>query len=136
MATFSAASEKQLATLHPDLQRVLRLAIRHFDFVVVEGHRGKEAQNAAYAKGFSKVRWPHGNHNTLPSKAVDLAPYPIDWSDRAAALERFAFMAGVVTTCAEQLGVPLRWGGDWNDNEDTRDEGAFRDRPHFELMGA
>lgn len=133
MPKFGRSSEAQLATCHPDLQRVLRLAIQHFDFAVVEGHRGKQAQDRAYAKGLSKVRWPHGNHNRTPSTAVDLAPYPIDWSNESKAIERFVFLAGVVTTCAEQLGIPLRWGGDWNDNEDMRDEGRFRDYPHFEL---
>lgn len=134
MPTFSEASKKQLETLHPDLQRVLMLAIKHFDFTIVEGHRGQKAQDEAFAKGLSKVKWPNGNHNTLPSQAVDLAPYPIDWSNKAKALERFVFMAGVVTTCAEMLGIPIRWGGDWNDNEDMRDEGRFRDYPHFELV--
>jgi hypothetical protein len=124
----------QLVTCHPDLQRVLREAIKYTDFVVVEGHRGKAAQDAAYAKGFSKVRWPNGNHNSLPSRAVDLVPYPVDWSDAPKNIERFCMLAGVVLTVAQQLGVRLRWGGDWNHNADTRDEGSFRDRPHFELL--
>ncbi|HXG72575.1 MAG TPA: hypothetical protein VNJ04_18380, partial [Gemmatimonadaceae bacterium] len=60
---------------------MLREAIRYFDFVVVEGHRGKEAQNKAFAKGLSKLPWPKGNHNTNPSTAADCAPFPIDWSE-------------------------------------------------------
>lgn len=132
MPRFSVASELQLNTCHPDLQRVLREAIKHFDFVVVEGHRGKAAQDAAYAKGFSQVRYPHGKHNSLPSRAVDIAPFPIDWSEKRAAHLRFAFMQGVVLACANQLGVKVRFGMDWNRNLDPRDE-TFLDLPHVEL---
>lgn len=134
MPTFSTASRRQLATCDPKLQRVLEEAIQFYDFTIIEGHRGKEAQNAAYAKGTSKVRFPHGKHNSLPSRAVDLAPYPIDWSNNQKALERFVYLAGVVMCCARRLQIPLRWGGDWDRDDDTRDEGSFRDYPHFELV--
>ena len=111
---------------------MLREAIKYFDFTVVEGHRGKAAQDAAYAKGFSQVRWPNGNHNAKPSRAADIAPYPIDWSNKEAAHLRFAFLMGVVLVCAKQLGVKVRFGMDWNRNLDPRDE-SFLDLPHVEL---
>lgn len=133
MPTFGSASEKQLQTCHPQLQKVLREAIKFFDFSVVEGHRGKAAQDAAFAKGLSKVRFPNGKHNKSPSLAADIAPYPIDWSDRRGAIERFVFMQGVVWACAERLGIPVRLGLDWNRNLDMRDE-TFRDYPHVELV--
>lgn len=134
MPRFSRASELQLATLHPDLQKVLREAIQYIDFTVVEGHRGKRAQDEAYAKGLSKVRWPNGHHNSMPSRAVDLAPYPIDWSESPKALERFVYLAGFIMCTARRMGIPLRWGGNWMGRDDMRLEGSFRDRPHFELM--
>ncbi|HEX7019004.1 MAG TPA: M15 family metallopeptidase [Gemmatimonadaceae bacterium] len=134
MPSFSAASERQIATLHPDLQRVLREAIKYFDFTVLEGHRGKEAQDAAVAKGASKTPWPTSKHNKLPSLAVDIAPYPVDWREELKALERFSILAGVIHTVAQQLGVNVRWGHDWNQNWDTRDENGLQDRPHFELV--
>lgn len=133
MPIFSSASEKQLATCHPDLQRLLREAIKIVDFVVVEGHRDKEAQNAAFAKGLSKLPWPRGNHNSLPSLAADIAPYPIDWSDQSRALERFVFMQGIVWATAQRLGIPIRLGIDWNRNLDMRDEKGLHDYPHVEL---
>lgn len=133
MPTFGNASEAQLKTCHPLLQQVLREAILIFDFSVVEGYRGKVAQDAAYAKGFSKVRFPNGNHNKSPSLAADIAPYPIDWSEKRGAIERFVFMQGVVWACAERLGIKVRLGLDWNRNLDMRDE-TFRDYPHIELV--
>lgn len=132
MPRFGSASETQLATVDSRLVRVCREAIKYFDFAVIEGHRGKAAQNAAFAKGASKLRWPNGNHNSLPSKAVDLAPYPIDWKDGELPHARFAVLAGVMKVCAQQLGVRIRWGADWNRNWDPRDE-SFLDWGHFEI---
>ena len=113
--------------------------IKQFDFTVLEGHRGQEAQDRAYAKHLSQVRWPFGRHNSSPSAAVDIAPYPIDWGDGAtpekaeAARQRFCYLAGWVMATAKALGIPLRWGGDWDGDRDTRDE-RFRDLGHFEIL--
>ena len=74
MATFGKTSLEQIATLDPRLQRILHEAIRFVDFKVLEGHRGEAAQEAAYAKGLTKLHWPHGNHNKLPSRAADHCP--------------------------------------------------------------
>lgn len=132
MPSFGAASKRQLATCHPRLQLVLNEAVKHFDFVVVEGHRGQVDQDKAFAKGLSKVKWPNGNHNSKPSRAADLAPYPIDWSEGEKPHLRFAMMMGVVLVCANRLGVKVRFGMDWNRNLDPRDE-SFLDLPHVEL---
>lgn len=134
---FGLASEVQLATVHPDLVKVCRRALSYgvLDFTVVEGHRGKAAQEAAVAKGASQLHFPFGNHNATPSRAVDLAPYAADgveWSDRPVNVERWCVLAGLMLAAAAELGVPIRWGGDWDQDGDTRDE-HFRDRPHFEL---
>ena len=43
-------------------------------------------------------------------------------------------LAGFILCIAAQKGIKLRWGGDWDNDFDTRDEGRFRDLPHFELL--
>jgi len=137
MPHFGAESKRQLATCHPLLQDLLNEAIGYFDFSVLEGHRNKADQNAAYARGASKVKWPYGQHNKLPSHAVDLAPYPIDWGNTKAkaeaARQRFVLLAGFILMLAALRGIKLRWGGDWDGDQDTRDE-RFRDLGHFELI--
>ena len=30
------------------------------------------------------------------------------------------------------MGIPVRWGGDWDDDTEVKDTG-FKDLPHFEL---
>lgn len=132
MPVFGKESLKQLSTCHPLLQRVLKSAVIDFDFVVVEGHRGKEAQNKAFAEGNSQVKWPNGNHNTFPSNAADLSPYPVDWKEGEKPHLRFAFMMGVIYAHAKRLGIKLRFGMDWNRNLDMRDE-SFLDYGHVEL---
>lgn len=133
MAKFGNHSLEQLATCHPNLQKVLTEAIKYFDFRVEEGFRGQAAQHRAFLEGNSKLDWPHGNHNKTPSTAADCYPFPVDFSENPKNLQRFCVMAGVIHAVAQQLGIKIRWGGDWNQNWDMRDEPNFRDLPHIEL---
>ena len=132
MPKFSKASIAQLSTCDRRLQAIANEAIKHFDFVVVEGHRGKETQEKAFREGATQLHYPHGNHNATPSRAMDLAPYPIDWKEGEKPHLRFAFMMGVIWTVAQQFGIKVRFGMDWNRNLDPRDE-SFIDLPHVEL---
>jgi peptidoglycan L-alanyl-D-glutamate endopeptidase CwlK len=133
MPIFGKTSRERLETCHPDIQEVLNEAIKHYDFVVVCGHRNKEEQDKAYAQGLSKARWPDSKHNTFPSMAVDVAPYDaskraIDWNDRTA----FARLAGFIQGLAAAKGIKLRYGGDW-DGDGIMEEEKFRDLPHLEI---
>ena len=128
MPAFGARSRRELDTAHPDLQRVFFEVVKHFDCAVLEGHRGEEAQEEAVRTGKSKIHYPDGKHNKIPSLAVDVAPWPIDWTDK----ERFYYFAGFVLGIASQMGVSLRWGGDWDGDTDVKDQ-TFFDLPHFEL---
>lgn len=132
MPTFGPESQKQLATCDRRLQTILTEAIQYFDFTVIEGYRGKAKQEEAFAKGATQLHYPHGNHNQFPSRAADVMPYPVDWSEKREAIARIAFMHGVIHACAKRLGVKLRFGFDWNRNLDPRDE-TFLDYPHVEL---
>ena len=128
MPKFSKRSKAALSTCHPDLKNVFSEVIKHFDCAILEGHRTEKDQNKKYRMGLSKLKYPHGKHNSVPSMAVDVAPYPIDWKDR----ERFHLFAGFVLGVASLMGIKLRWGGDWD--RDTRvGDNTFDDLPHFEL---
>lgn len=120
MPTFSKASLDCLAQCHPDLQKVAKEAIRHFDFRVYCGHRGQAAQNKAFAEKKSKLKWPASKHNRRPSLAFDAAPNPVDWNN----IKRFDQMGKVMKAAAAKVGVRIVWGGDWK---------GFVDRPHFEV---
>jgi len=134
MPAFGTSSLKRFKTLHPYLQLVMQHAIEYWDFTIVCGFRDEGAQNDAYNRGASKVKWPNSKHNTNPSIAVDIAPWDpvkkaIDWNDR----ERFVLLAGFVMGVGITLGIPLRWGGDWDSDTFIKDH-TFQDLGHFELM--
>lgn len=128
MPKFSAASRARLETCDIRLQSLFNEVIRHFDCTVLEGHRGQDAQDNAYASGKSQVKWPDGKHNRMPSKAVDVAPYPIDWND----IRRFYYFAGFVLGVAARMQIPIRWGGDWDRDTLVNDQN-FNDLVHFEV---
>jgi len=128
MPRFSTKSKSKLHSCDERLISLFNKVVKHFDCMVLEGHRGEEKQNAAYDKGNSKVRYPNGKHNQSPSVAVDVAPYPIDWADR----ERFHYFGGYVLGVAKQMGLNIRWGGDWNQDTQTKDN-KFDDLVHFEI---
>ena len=128
MPRFGKRSRSRLSTCDDRLQDLFKEVVKHFDCSVIQGHRGKADQNKAYDEGRSKLRYPDGNHNATPSKAVDVAPYPIDWSDR----DRFHYFSGFVMGIASQMGLKIRWGGDWDRDTQVKDN-KFDDLPHFEI---
>ena len=128
MPKYSVSSLRKLATCHEDIKKIFKEVVKHYDCTILCGHRNKEDQEKAYKDGNSKVRFPHGRHNKQPSNAVDVAPYPIDWDDR----DRFHLFAGFVLGISSQLGIKVRWGGDWDMDKDLKDN-EFDDLVHFEL---
>jgi peptidoglycan L-alanyl-D-glutamate endopeptidase CwlK len=128
MPRYSKKSKERLATCDKDLQMVFNEVIKYVDCSILEGHRGKDRQNSLYEDGKTKVRYPDGRHNAKPSRAVDVTPYPVNWSDR----ERQTLFAGFVLGVANQMGIKLRWGGDWDQDFEVQDN-KFDDFPHFEV---
>ena len=130
MPTFGTASRRLLAELHPDLQRVLLAAIQVMDFAIVCGYRGEEAQEQAVRDGKSKLHFPDSKHNTTPSRAADLCPYRggLRWEDK----EAFYLLGGILKAVAHAMNIRVRWGGDWDGDNDTHDQ-TFHDLPHVEL---
>jgi len=128
MPRFGSRSINRIKTCDQRLQELFYEVVKHFDCTIIEGHRGEERQNKAYNDGKSKVKYPNGKHNQFPSVAVDVAPYPIDWSDR----DRFHYFGGFVLGVAKQKGLNIRWGGDWSMDTQTKDN-KFDDLVHFEI---
>ena len=107
--------------VYPAWVEIINKSIDLVDFEVICGHRNEKDQNQAYEDGKSKLKYPNSKHNIIPSLAVDLAPRPIDWSNK----EAFCHLAGIITATAHSLGYTVKWGGDWH---------TFKDYPHFEIV--
>jgi len=129
MPYFSAASLQKLDTCHEDLQELMKTVILHYDCTILEGHRSEADQDQLFEQGLSKVEWPDSKHNKIPSRAVDVAPYPIDWDDT----KRFYHFAGFVKGIAAAMNIKLRWGGDWDGDKQFKDQ-TFNDLVHFEVI--
>jgi peptidoglycan L-alanyl-D-glutamate endopeptidase CwlK len=155
MPRFGRASKRQLQTCHPFIQDVFNEVIKKFDCSILQGIRSKEEQDLHFNSGKSKVQWPNSKHNVTPpdlSLAVDAVPYPIVWPDAEKllkvsnnksdfekelknynkALGTFYVFGMIVLDTAKELGIDLRWGGDWDGDFNIKDQN-FDDLPHFEL---
>jgi hypothetical protein len=128
MPSFSRRSIEALSTCDYRLIDVARRVIASYDFSVLVGHRSKDEQEEAFRTGNSTKHWPDSKHNSKPSLAFDLAPYPIDWKDE----KRFHFLAGLIVQAGRDMGIRIRWGGDWDSDGDTTDQ-QLADLGHFEV---
>lgn len=147
MAKWSSKSQAKLDTCHIDIQRIANEVLKIHDCSVFEGFRDEETQNKYYRNKTSKVMFPNGKHNVLPSMAIDLAPYKR--GDDPYDMENVLFFAGIVNTVAYRLYVDgkishqLKWGGNWSTEADTpfafdvtkpNGKKGFFDGIHFELV--
>ena len=116
--TLGTRSKESLSGVHPDLVDVVTKAIQitEQDFSVIEGLRSHARQEEMVAKGFSTTM----NSRHLTGHAVDIVPYPVDWED----IDRFKVVARAMKDAAQDLQIPIKWGGDWK---------TFIDYPHYEL---
>ena len=128
MPAFGTASMAKLQTCDQRLQKLFLEVVKHWDCTVTCGFRNQADQEAAFAAGNTKLHWPDGNHNKNPSYAVDVAPYPVDYND----INRIRVFAGFVLGVASQMGLNIRWGGDWNQDTQVKDN-TFNDLVHFEI---
>ena len=151
MYKLSERSLQRLQGVHPNLVKVVKRAIEisKQDFTVLEGVRTKKQCMINYGKGrtiaqcvakgvpaqyanpnAAKVTWlnnPFASKH-VSGKAVDLVPYPVDWDD----LKKFDTIAQAMLQAAKELGVPVRWGADWDGDGKPRERGES-DSPHFEI---
>lgn len=123
MIKYGKASRAKIDELDGRLQRLLHRysdsAPADLDLSIICGHRGEAEQNAAYAAGKSKKKWPESGHNKQPAKAFDFLPYPFKgWGDSLS----FARIQGAIRIIAEQEGIELKPMIEW-------------DLPHVELAG-
>lgn len=155
----SQRSLNNLDGVDESLVKIVKRAIQisEQDFMVIEGVRSREQCMINYGKGRTaaqltakgipaKYAKPSDNkvtwlNNPFASKhcfglAVDICPYPVDWSD----LKKFDKIAKAMFTAHKQLiaeaqineDVDLRWGADW-DNDGNKRERGESDSPHFEI---
>lgn len=133
MSQFGKNSRKRLSECHSDLQRLFNGVVRHYNCAVLVGYRGQIDQDRAFHEGRSQLRYPQSKHNKEPSQAADVVPWfehppHIRWNDK----EGFYCFGGFVLGVAAEMGINIRWGGDWDQDGELHDQ-TFFDLSHFEL---
>jgi len=128
MPKFSKRSKSKLESCHDDLQKLFNEVIKTYDCTILVGHRAKEEQDEAFRTGHSKLKFPESKHNQSPSLGVDVAFYPIDWND----WNKWYHFCGYVLATADQMGIKVRSGIDWDGDKDFKDQ-SFIDAVHWEL---
>jgi peptidoglycan L-alanyl-D-glutamate endopeptidase CwlK len=155
MNQYSATSLHKLQTCHPYIQKLMFAVLEDDDNTIIFGHRPKQLQFELFQKGRKLVGdiWVVSDkslvvtncdgykiasyHNyekggELCSLAIDVAPYA---NGRMLTDDKsVCYFAGKVMRRAQEMGIPLKWGGDWDGDQDTKDQ-TFHDLVHFELKG-
>lgn len=161
----SKASLDELSGVHADLVRVVKRAIEitRQDFKVIAGMRTEAEQNALYRRGASQLDGyqRRSNHQCKADgmgHAVDLQPYPPGGDADGDGTLNFADwdahypIAVAMRAAALELGVRIKWGGNWYEAMNDYPGGSeadmraaverykaahpgsdFIDGPHFEL---
>lgn len=113
-------SLSHLQGVHDDLAMVIEKAITSspYDFAVAEGLRSPTRQQRLVDEGKSKTL----NSRHLTGHAVDIVVL-ID-GEACWDFDKYKEVADHIKEVAEELAIPIKWGGDWT---------TFRDGPHFEL---
>lgn len=129
MPKFSKASLALLEQCHPDLQLIMKTAIKEIDFSILSSTiRTIEEQEAFVKEGKSKtMNSRHLKQADGYSYAVDIWKYPINWNDEKGQTELARYILGVADGlfAAGLLKQKILWGGDWK---------SFVDMPHFEIV--
>ena len=118
MPRFSRRSLSVLGTVHSNLQHLFACVVLCHDCTILPdgGLRTPERQLELYQSGASQTL----DSYHLTGKAVDVAPWPLDWDD----IESFKSFAVYVKEMAETLDIEVEHGGDWRN---------FKDYPHWQL---
>lgn len=122
MYKWGKASRERLEQCDVRLQALCNKMLERseFDMTITCGHRNKEDQEKAFDEGKSKAHFGQSKHNSYPSKAVDICPYPIRWDKNDI---RWHKMVALAYDTARLLGIKIRCGAFF----------SFEDYPHIEL---
>jgi len=118
---FSARSLRNL-DVHKDLVKVAHRALElsPVDFIIVDGGRTIEEQRHYVKTGKSKTM----NSRHLGGFALDYVAIDPNTKKASYNLTLMKKVADAFKLAAEELKVPIEWGGDWK---------TFKDTPHIQL---
>jgi peptidoglycan L-alanyl-D-glutamate endopeptidase CwlK len=131
MNRWGGESHRQRAKCDTRLNQIGDVVLQIKDHAVIKGHRNQEDQHEAFVNGRSKLDWPDGKHNRLPSVAQDVRAWP--WPDgEQAQREEQLYLLGLYKGVGTMMGHRIRTGADWDRDGEIADNG-FDDFFHVEI---
>lgn len=129
--SWGTKSKAERATSDPRLNEIGDIVLQIKNHSVIKGHRGQAEQHEAFISNNSKLDWPDGNHNAMPSKAQDVRTYP--WPEKESdQREEQLYLLGLYRGVGHMLGYKIRTGADWDRDGEIADNG-FDDFFHVEI---
>lgn len=136
-------SLSRLEAAHPDIRRFADacLAASPFDLTVLCVYRGETDQNEAFKGGHSHLEYPQSIHNQATwdgaegvgephdVRAIDMAPVDFRWHDTP----MWYSLCGFFRRVAQEEGIEIISGMDWNGNWHFKGDERFIDGPHWQL---
>jgi D-alanyl-D-alanine carboxypeptidase-like protein len=116
----------RLAGVDPVLVQLVSDVGTERAIIVIAGARAYADELFAIRTHHSALRDPMNSKHVIGpgrplARAVDIAPWPLNWSD----IPGFTALAAFVKERAAALSIPIVWGGDWT---------TLKDYDHYELV--
>jgi peptidoglycan L-alanyl-D-glutamate endopeptidase CwlK len=127
-------SQENLKEVAPSLVKLWTRVNTFVPITVVEGKRSKARQEELVKSGASKKT--DSKHCVEPlAEATDVVPSDFNWSkpNEWKELRKLYYLAGIVKALSLEMGIKIRWGGDWDSDSDFTDQ-TFNDLVHYELI--
>ena len=129
MYSYSSSSRRNLETCETDIVKLFQAVIKKIDCTIVFGYRSSNLQLSLFNKGrisqgdivtYSDGFNSKSDHQTYPSIAVDVVPFPSLWRSK----ENMFKLNKIVMLTAKEMNIKIKWGGDWK---------RFKDYAHYYL---
>ena len=135
MSKFGVKSEQRLLDANLVFQLLCRRVLERsvIDFGITRSYSTPEEQYKLFLSGVSKLDGYENksNHNFNPSNAIDFVAYVgtnITWESKY-----YYYIAGLFESCAKEIGVEIRWGGNFDMDNDIGEQ-SFNDLCHIEII--
>ncbi len=132
----SNSSNRRLKGVSPNLIEVVKLALKRtpidFGIAWMGGLRTAEDQNKLFKEDRSTKDGYEKKSKHQYGEAIDFQPYVNGKLDRSE--HNYLIIIGVFFACANELGINIRSGLNWDKDQVFITDQNFQDAPHIEII--
>jgi peptidoglycan L-alanyl-D-glutamate endopeptidase CwlK len=134
---FSKLSEYRLRKVDPGMVELARLMIKRtpvdFGIAWMGGFRTAPEQNELFKSGASQKDGYNNRSKHQDGLALDFLPY-INGRPDPDNEKHYLIIIGVAFACADELGIKIRSGSNWDMDGEFITDQKFDDYPHIEKI--